>query len=356
MLKLSTAILAGGKSRRMNGKNKSFLTLGKVRFIDKILAEVSEFDETLISVGLHKGYHNFPYPLIEDEVIDIGPLGGLYSCLKACRNEYLFVCATDMPLIKKELIEFMRLCIDETSDCFVIQSDGKTHPLCAIYKKSMIPRIEAAIKAKDYRMMNLLKVSKVKYIPLEYSCFDSSIVTNVNCPQELTKLKGPSVFCISGRKNTGKTTLVTKLIRAFKDEQYRVGVIKHDGHEFEIDREGTDTYKYQQAGSDATMIYSNSKFAFIKNQREIAIDELIPFFYEMDILIIEGLKNSTFPKIELVSDQSVCDARYLIAIAVAKNFHHEQIQIVHRDDVATLVKLLKEEVIEKDERLLWTNH
>ena len=56
----------------------------------------------------------------------------------------------------------------------------------------------------------------------------------------------PYLFAISGCKHTGKTTLITKLIPILNKKGYKVAVIKHDGHDFEGDVPGTDTYKHFQ--------------------------------------------------------------------------------------------------------------
>ena len=63
------------------------------------------------------------------------------------------------------------------------------------------------------------------------------------------KKNTPFIFAISGYKNSGKTTLITKLIPELKQRGYRVAVIKHDGHDFEADVPGTDSYRHQKAGA-----------------------------------------------------------------------------------------------------------
>lgn len=351
MTKLSTAVLAGGKSQRMHGNNKSFLLYNNQTFLEKILDALSDFDETLISVRTKKGYEQFS-GLVEDEVKDIGPLGGLYSCLNICKNDYLFLCATDMPLLKKELIFFMLEFISSDYDCFIVQTDDKKHPLCGIYNKSILPVIKDLIKDENYRMMDLLSLLKIKYIPLAYSCFNKNLVSNINTEADYLKLKNPALFCVSGIKNSGKTTLITKLIKGFKNEGYKIGVIKHDGHEFEIDSYNKDTYKYRQAGSNGTVIYSQTQLALMRPWDKVNIDQLIGYLKDLDIIIIEGMKNSTYPKIELVVEESVCNERYLLAIATSSKFIHDSVPTYNRDDINGLVKLIKKVVLSHNERFL----
>lgn len=106
----------------------------------------------------------------------------------------------------------------------------------------------------------------------------------------------PFVYCISGYKNSGKTTTVTKLIPLLKEKGYRVAVIKHDGHDFEADVEGTDSWKHKEAGAYGTAVFSDHRFLVTKECKGITEKELMEFFPEADIILIEGLKNSRYPK------------------------------------------------------------
>jgi molybdopterin-guanine dinucleotide biosynthesis protein len=352
-VKLSTAVLAGGKSRRTNGKNKSFLMYENKTFIDRILGELSAFDEVLISVGNKKEYSHLPYALVVDEFEDIGPLGGIHACLKQCRNEFLFVCATDMPGLRKELIKFMSEFISSDYDCFVLTSDSNVQPLCTIYRKSLIPLIEELFLQNRYSPLAVFDNSRVKYIPLESSCFDESVIVNINYLSDMGKLHGhrpdmdelkpgkPHFFAVSGIKNSGKTTLIEKLITAFKTEGLKVGVIKHDGHDFELDLPDTDTYRLRQAGSNPTAIYSQTKFAIIQAQEDICMKNLLDYFSDCDILIVEGLKDSDLPKIEVVIKEPQSNEKNLMAVVTDGDFLHKSVPTLKRNAIFQLVEIVK---------------
>lgn len=132
-------------------------------------------------------------------------------------------------------------------------------------------------------------------------------------------LKKQSIIVICGVKNSGKTRLITKLIPKFTSLGYKVATIKHDGHDFDADVEGTDSYKHKQAGAYGTAVFSKNKFMVVKEQKETDESELIKLFPEADIIFLEGFKNSNYPKIEIVrkgnSYESVCNKENLIAIA-----------------------------------------
>ena len=123
-------------------------------------------------------------------------------------------------------------------------------------------------------------------------------------------IKKQSIVVICGVKNSGKTTLITKLIPKFTSLGYKVATIKHDGHDFDADVEGTDSYKHKQAGAYGTAVFSKNKFMVVKEQKETDEFELINLFPEADLI---------YPKIEIVrkgnSYESVCNKENLIAIA-----------------------------------------
>lgn len=103
------------------------------------------------------------------------------------------------------------------------------------------------------------------------------------------------------KSGTGKTTLLEKVIAELKLRGYRVGVIKHDAHHFDIDHPGKDSHRLTQAGADTMLISSPEKLAVVKKHSESPpIEELIAtYFSDMDLILTEGFKKSSLPKIEV---------------------------------------------------------
>ncbi|HEY6072285.1 MAG TPA: molybdopterin-guanine dinucleotide biosynthesis protein B [Anaerolineales bacterium] len=103
------------------------------------------------------------------------------------------------------------------------------------------------------------------------------------------------------KSGTGKTTLLEKVIARLKDRGYRVGVIKHDAHRFEIDRPGKDSYRLTAAGADTMLISSPERLALVKKHAASPpVEELLScFFTDVDIVLTEGFKSSALPKIEV---------------------------------------------------------
>ena len=127
--------------------------------------------------------------------------------------------------------------------------------------------------------------------------------------------KKQRILAVSGVKNFGKTTLITKLLTELKKRGLEVAVIKHDGHDFQADVPDTDSWKYAQAGACGTCVFSEQKHMVIKYMSALSTEKLIQTFPEADVILLEGVKYSEYPKIEVIrrrnSSKSVCDPSYL---------------------------------------------
>ena len=103
------------------------------------------------------------------------------------------------------------------------------------------------------------------------------------------------------KSGTGKTTLLEKVIAGLKNRGYRVGVIKHDAHRFDIDHPGKDSHRLTAAGADTMLIASPEKLALVKRHAEAPpVEELlVTYFSDVDIVLTEGYKKAGLPKIEV---------------------------------------------------------
>jgi len=130
-------------------------------------------------------------------------------------------------------------------------------------------------------------------------------------------MKQPKILAISGVKNSGKTTLLCELIPRLKANGVKVAVIKHDGHDFQPDMPGTDSFRFQQAGAENIAVFSDHRYMMVANQ-PISAEDLISQYADHDLILIEGMKTSTYKKIEVVRSANnpvpVCDPSHLLAI------------------------------------------
>lgn len=107
------------------------------------------------------------------------------------------------------------------------------------------------------------------------------------------------IISIVGKSESGKTTLIEKLIPEFKKRGYRIGTIKHAHHGFQIDREGKDSWRHKAAGADTIIVVSPENIAMLKDGGGETIDSVAKYFSDVDIVITEGFKRENKPKIEV---------------------------------------------------------
>jgi molybdopterin-guanine dinucleotide biosynthesis protein MobB len=109
------------------------------------------------------------------------------------------------------------------------------------------------------------------------------------------------IISIVGRSKSGKTTLIERLIPEFIKRGYRVATIKHHDKAFQIDHEGKDSWRHKEAGAQTVVISSPQKVALIEDvPQELSLTELAARFIRgADIIITEGFKRDTYPKIEV---------------------------------------------------------
>ena len=154
------------------------------------------------------------------------------------------------------------------------------------------------------------------------------------------------MISVVGKSDTGKTTLLEKLIAELKQRGYRVATVKHDAHGFDIDRPGKDSWRHAQAGSDVVVISGPHRLALIeKREREMTLDEIADRVINVDIILTEGYKRGDRPKIEVSrrekSSELLCTQDELLAIAADQTFAMNVPQF-SLDDATGLVDLIEE--------------
>ena len=368
----SVGILAGGKSTRM-GQNKALMEFQNETMIGRISREFSQLGEVLVSASSRGLYEAEGVHVVYDEEREIGPIEGIRQLVRASGEEYIFICAADMPFIRVEIAKYIAEFISSDYDCYVVADEERVHPLCAIYSKKILPVIEELIRDGKYKLMGLLNRVRTKYISLEHTNFDRRVLRNVNTKDEFLRLSLPYVFAVSGYKNSGKTWLIEKLINEFIRCGYSVGVLKHDGKDHIEEAEGTDTARHKRAGANCTLVFSDTQYvltacevriksgisetirqagkcdtsksadrntgnagtisfadeenqcsvlansSYVEQRADHFIEEIKRLPDSPDIIILEGFKKSKYPKVEIVRStavpHSVADPATLICIS-----------------------------------------
>ena len=161
------------------------------------------------------------------------------------------------------------------------------------------------------------------------------------------------IVSIVGKSDSGKTTLIEKIIPELNRRGYKVATVKHDVHGFDIDREGKDSWRHKKAGAHTVMISSPEKMAMVRDVKEdIPLKELRGrFIKDVDIIISEGYKNEKHPKIEVyrkdVHEELLCSRKdLLIAIASDKEFD-VGVPCLHLDDAQGITNIIEERFLKK---------
>ncbi len=133
------------------------------------------------------------------------------------------------------------------------------------------------------------------------------------------------LFGIVGWKNSGKTTLVARLVTDLKSRGFSVSTMKHAHHAFDLDQPGRDTYKHREAGAQEVVISSSRRWAImheLQRDENYTLDDLLAKMQPVDIVLVEGFKSNAHPKIETHRSQSempLVSAENKTIIAVASD-------------------------------------
>lgn len=110
------------------------------------------------------------------------------------------------------------------------------------------------------------------------------------------------VFGIVGRKNSGKTHLVTRLVRLGSARGLRVSTIKHAHHAFDVDTPGKDSYEHRAAGAHEVLVASGARWALMHELRgavEPSLEELLTRLAPCDLVLVEGFKRDVRDRLEV---------------------------------------------------------
>ena len=314
-------ILAGGKGRRMGGKEKALVPLLDRPLLSYVLESISGQVAPIalnINTSLDK-FNKFGYQIIEDPIKGhLGPLAGILASLNwahTLNHKWVLTLPCDTPFLPKNLVEEMIKAKnnDLNLDLVIAKSKGYNHPVIALWKSELKSKLRIALE-EGVRKIDLftanLKIGYVDFDSRKNIQFDP--FTNLNSPLDLIHAqqilgKLPPFFGLAGWSGSGKTTLCTKLIENFTKIGIKVGTLKHAHHKFELDKPGKDSFNLRKAGSRPMIISSKERFALIQENdenEEKSLFQMLEMFakdpiQKCDLIIVEGFKNEPIPKIEV---------------------------------------------------------
>lgn len=182
---ITAVVLVGGQSRRM-GQDKAFLAVDGVPVIERILSALQGCFEHLLLVGDRpERFAGYRLQVVPDSYPG-SSLGGLYTGLQHAETDLIFVTSCDIPFPNPELIRL--ICTASAScDAVVPATTGGLEPLFALYRKSCLPLMQAALEAGQYRINAVLGQLNVTTItPEQLAQIDPAgrALLNINTPQE----------------------------------------------------------------------------------------------------------------------------------------------------------------------------
>jgi len=183
---LTGIVLAGGASRRM-GQDKAFLELGGRPLIWHVVDRLALVcAEVLVVAGDTRPYAGLGVRLVEDRFRGIGVLGGLHAGLEAAGHDLAVAVGCDMPFLNPDLLQAFAGWA-EGFDVVVLRQGEQVEPLHGAYRRTCLPAMEVAIRARRRRIISFFPHVHVRYVtPEEVTPFDPELQSfgNVNTPDE----------------------------------------------------------------------------------------------------------------------------------------------------------------------------
>lgn len=189
-MSISAIILAGGRATRMGGIDKGLVPFNQKPLIAHVIARLApQADEIFINANRETdAYKAFGYPVLPDELAGFaGPLAGMQLGLKHAQNDYLLTVPCDTPLLPLDLAKQLETAlIQHNADIAVATSDGNTHPVFCLCKRSVLASLNDFLQQGGRKVSDWQK--SLKYVNVDFSDSDEAF-TNLNTPEDIAKLE-----------------------------------------------------------------------------------------------------------------------------------------------------------------------
>lgn len=183
-------ILAGGISRRM-GCCKAELSLGGQSMLERTREQLSDFDSVLLSCNDSRVQSTLRS--VPDLFPETGPLAGIHAALRVTDKEALFTVPCDLPNFSRVLPRLLMSEMDEDTDILLCRNgEGYLEPLCGIYRKRVLPVLEACLLAGQCKVMNFVRQVSWKYLDTAGRIPDE-IFFNMNTPEDYRKMTAGNI-------------------------------------------------------------------------------------------------------------------------------------------------------------------
>jgi molybdopterin-guanine dinucleotide biosynthesis protein len=370
---VSLALLAGGLSSRM-GEDKAFASFQDGTLLEWMRDRTAPlFPHVFLVTRDPSRFHGLGLPVVNDALPEDGSAVGIYTAVLASPTERVVCLACDMPFVTPRLLWELA----EKSagfDVFVPKHDRFMQPLCGVYGKGVLDAYRDFIRSGGRRIFDIYPDLNTGFLDVSDGRFGDPerLFANVNTPDELEAARRAvteggegwraalqpqirafmdaspiPVVSFIGKKKSGKTTVVLGVIAEMRRRGYKVAVIKHDTHGFEVDVPGTDSFRFREIGAEVVGISSPDKYVWVAGtEDERPLGELVRQIREpVDLVITEGFKRQDAPKIEVSrrarSTELVSAPDELLGIASDQQFPTYPTPQFSLDDFTGLADLLE---------------
>jgi len=335
-------LLAGGSGRRA-GVDKRFLVLGRRSLLVRNIAFLrSVFPTVAVSLGagqtLDLGDAG-DAEVVHDAWPGASPLAGIASALARYRQP-VFALAADIAFPDSATLR--RVLAAYPGHDLALPAIGPEYhqPLFAVYGPACLAPMTALLEAGRHRIVEILPLLDAAEVRFP----DDSLFRNINTMDDYQEARReasegggapaadaqPALVAIVGKSDSGKTTLIEKVVPELVKLGLRVGTVKHDAHSFEIDHPGKDSWRHGRAGAHAYAIASPERLAFItKLDGEMPLAGIARrFFAGFDLVVAEGYKRTAPHRVELFRvgaghTEPLCGPGEAIALLTDSKLQHE---------------------------------
>jgi molybdopterin-guanine dinucleotide biosynthesis protein A len=178
-------VLAGGKSSRM-GTDKALLLFRNKPLIQHAVDILKQVCSEVVISANHNNYHFTECEVWPDEHLEIGPMAGIYSCLKHSVTQWNMVLSCDMPLIEPNILISMFLSKEDYDVILPVHDNDWLEPLCAIYNRRLVSPLEEFIDSGNYSLWQFIRRSN--HLRVEIPSHRKGMFDNVNTSQDFDLL------------------------------------------------------------------------------------------------------------------------------------------------------------------------
>jgi molybdopterin-guanine dinucleotide biosynthesis protein B/molybdopterin-guanine dinucleotide biosynthesis protein len=348
-------LLAGGGSRRA-GVDKRYLVLEGRTLLQRNLSFLhSLFPTVVVSLGqgqrldLGDAAGLGETEILHDAWPGSSPLAGIATAL-ARFGAPLFALAVDVAFPSRSASA--RVLAAYPGHDVAAPAIGEHHqPLFAVYGPGCLAPMTTMLEADAQRLVDVFPEVRVAHVPFASDALFHSINTMEDYRAARDRVgriddgpdgpaaapdAAPALVAVVGKSDSGKTTLIEKLVPELVGLGLRVGTVKHDAHSFEIDHPGKDSWRHGQSGAQAYVIASPQRLAYIAR-----LDAEMPlagiarrFFAGFDLVVAEGYKATAPHRVEIFRagaghDAPLCGPGEALALVTDAPLEHEHLFGLH---------------------------